>query len=192
MYKQITILGFAGSLRKGSYNKALLRTALEFLPEDAQLEIFDLEGIPPYNMDLENKMPERVKEFKEEIKVADAILIASPEHNYSIPGVLKNAIDWASRPPGDNSFDGKPVGIMSASPGMLGGARMQYHLRQTFVFLNMYPVNKPEVIVTFAAEKIDDKGRVRDEKTREKIKELLGSLIAWTRELELLKAGAGL
>jgi chromate reductase len=192
MEKQLTILGFAGSLRKGSYNKALLRTALEFLPEDAQLEIFDLEGIPPYNMDLENKMPERVKEFKEEIKVADAILIASPEHNYSIPGVLKNAIDWASRPPGDNSFDGKPVGIMSASPGMLGGARMQYHLRQTFVFLNMYPVNKPEFIVTFAAEKIDDKGRVRDEKTREKIKELLGSLIAWTRELELLKAGAGL
>ncbi len=192
MEKQLTILGFAGSLRKGSYNKALLRTALEFLPEDAQLEIFDLEGIPPYNMDLENKMPERVKEFKEKIKVADAILIASPEHNYSIPGVLKNAIDWASRPPGDNSFDGKPVGIMSASPGMLGGARMQYHLRQTFVFLNMYPVNKPEVIVTFAAEKIDDKGRVRDEKTREKIKELLGSLIAWTRELELLKAGEGL
>ncbi len=185
MDKQITILGFAGSLRKGSYNKALLRAALELLPEDAQLEIFDLEGIPPYNMDLENKMPERVKEFKEKIKAADAILIASPEHNYSIPGVLKNAIDWASRPPGDNSFDGKPVGIMSASPGMLGGARVQYHLRQTFVFLNMYPVNKPEVFVTFAAEKIDDKGRVKDEKTREKIKELIGSLIAWTRKLKV-------
>jgi chromate reductase len=182
--KQITILGFAGSLRKGSYNKALLRAALELLPEDAQLEIFDLEGIPPYNMDLEIKMPERVKEFKVKIKAADAILIASPEHNYSIPGILKNAIDWASRPPGDNSFDGKPVGIMSASPGMLGGSKVQYHLRQTFVFLNMYPINKPEIFVTFAAEKIDDKGRVRDEKTREKIKELLQSLIAWTRKLK--------
>jgi chromate reductase len=89
-----------------------------------------------------------------------------------------------SRPPGDNSFQGKPVAIMSASTGMLGGARMQYHLRQIFVFLNMYPVNKPEVFVTFAAEKIDDKGRVRDEKTREKIKELLGTLIAWTRKLK--------
>ncbi|HEY9245700.1 MAG TPA: NAD(P)H-dependent oxidoreductase [Candidatus Methanoperedens sp.] len=184
MDKQITILGFAGSLRSGSYNKALLRAALALLPEDAQLEIFDLEGIPPYNMDLENKLPERVKEFKKKIRAADAILIASPEHNYSIPGVLKNAIDWASRPPGDNSFDGKPAGIMSASPGMLGGARMQYHLRQTFVFLNMYPVNKPEVLVTFVAEKIDDKGRVTDEKTREKIKELLMNLIAWTRKLK--------
>ncbi len=182
---QLTILGFAGSLRKGSYNKALLRAAaLELLPEDAELQIFDLEGIPTYNMDLENKMPERVKEFKGKIKAADAILIASPEHNYSIPGVLKNAIDWASRPPGDNSFQGKPVAIMSASPGMLGGARVQYHLRQTFVFLNMYPINKPEVFVTFAAEKIDDNGRVRDEKTREKIKELLQSLIAWTRKLK--------
>ncbi len=184
MNKQITILGFAGSLRKGSYNKALLRAALEFLPENAELEIFDLEGIPPYNMDMESKMPERVKEFKAKIRAADAILMASPEHNYSISGVLKNAIDWASRPPGDNSFDGKPVGIMSASPGMLGGARGQYHLRQTLVFLNMYTVNKPEVFVTFAAEKIDDKGRVTDGKTREKIKELLGSLVAWTRKLK--------
>ena len=183
MNKQITILGFAGSLRKGSYNKALLRAALELLPEDAELEIFDLEGIPPYNMDLESRMPEKVKEFKAKIRAADAILIASPEHNYSIPGVLKNAIDWASRPPGDNSFDSKPVGIMSASPGMLGGARVQYHLRQTFVFLNMYPVNKPEVFVTFAAEKIDDNGRVKDEKTRDKIKELLESLMTWTIKL---------
>jgi chromate reductase len=184
MDKQIKILGFAGSLRKGSYNKALIRAALELSPEEAKLEIFDLEGIPPYNTDLEDRMPEKVKEFKEKISISDAILIASPEHNYSIPGVLKNAIDWASRPPGDNSFQGKPVAIMSASTGMLGGARMQYHLRQIFVFLNMYPVNKPEVFVTFAAEKIDDKGRVRDEKTREKIKELLGTLIAWTRKLK--------
>lgn len=121
MDRQITILGFAGSLRKGSYNKALLRAALELSPEDAKIEIFDLEGIPPYNMDMENRMPETVKEFKAKIRAADAILIATPEHNYSVPGVLKNAIDWASRPYGDNSFEGKPVGIMSASTGMLGG-----------------------------------------------------------------------
>lgn len=183
MDRQITILGFAGSLRKGSYNKAILRAALELSPEDAKIEIFDLEGIPPYNMDLENRMPEKVKEFKAKIRAADAILIATPEHNYSIPGVLKNAIDWASRPYGDNSFEGKPVGIMSASTGMLGGARAQYHLRQMFVFLDMYPVNRPEVIVASASEKIDDKGRVTDRKTREKIKELLESLVAWTNRL---------
>lgn len=183
MGRQITILGFAGSLRKGSYNKAILRAALELSPEDAKLEIFDLEGIPPYNMDLENRMPEKVKEFKAKIKAADAILIATPEHNHSIPGVLKNAIDWASRPYGDNSFQGKPVAIMSASTGMLGGANAQFHLRQTFVFLNMYPINRPGVFVTFAAEKIDDKGNVTDKKTREKIKELLESLVVWTNRL---------
>ncbi len=182
MDEQITILGFAGSLRKGSYNKALLRAAMELLP--AGIEIFDLEGIPPYNMDLENKMPERVKEFKAKIKAADAILIATPEHNYSIPGILKNAIDWASRPAGDNSFEGKPVAIMSASPGMLGGVKAQYHLRQTFVYLNMHPLNKPEVIVTFAGEKIDEKGIVVDKKTREKIGELLEALVAWSTRLK--------
>jgi chromate reductase len=184
MNKLITILGFAGSLRKGSYNKAILRAAAELLPQDAKLEFFDLEGIPPFNQDLENRMPEKVKEFKAKIKAADAILIATPEHNYSMPGVLKNAMDWASRPYGNNSFKGKPVAVMSASGGMLGGARAQYHLRQTFVFLDMHPINKPEVMVPFASEKIDDKGRLTDETTRERIKELLEALVAWTKRLK--------
>jgi chromate reductase len=184
MNSPMIILGFAGSLRKNSYNKTLLRAAMELVPRDAKLEIFDLEGIPPFNQDLENQMPEKVKKFKAMIKAADAILIATPEHNYSIPGVLKNAIDWASRPYGDNSFEGKPVAIMSASTGMLGGARAQYHLRQTFVFLNMYPINRPEVIVTFAPQKIDEKGRVTDENTRKLIRELLENLVVWTRKLK--------
>ncbi|MEM2110505.1 MAG: NAD(P)H-dependent oxidoreductase [Candidatus Bathyarchaeia archaeon] len=184
MSNQINILGFAGSLRKNSYNKALLRAATELLPKDAKLEIFELEGIPPFNQDLETQMPEKVKEFKAKIKTADAILIATPEYNYSIPGVLKNAIDWASRPYGDNSFENKPVAVMSASGGMLGGARAQYQLRQTFVSLNMYPINKPEVIVAHAGEKIDKKGRLTDEKTRELIKELLKALVAWTRKMK--------
>jgi chromate reductase len=184
MSKPVTVLGFAGSLRKNSYNKALLRAAMELVPKDAKLEIFDLEGIPPFNQDFETRPPEKVKEFKAKIKAADAILIATPEYNYSIPGVLKNAIDWASRPYGDNAFEDKPVAIMGASGGMLGSARAQYHLRQTFVFLNMHPINRPEVIVTFASEKIDEKGRVTDEKTREKIKELLESLVTWTRRLK--------
>jgi chromate reductase len=183
MDKPINILGFAGSLRKGSFNKALLRTAAESVPEDARLEIFDLEGIPPFNQDLEPTMPERVKEFKSKIKSADAILIATPEHNYSIPGVLKNAIDWASRPYGDNSFEGKPVAVMSASTGMLGGARAQYHLRQVFVFLNMHPVNHPEILVAFANQKFDQNGRLTDEKTKELIRNLLDTLVAWTRKL---------
>jgi chromate reductase len=181
---KIKILGFAGSLRKGSYNKALLRAALELLPGDTALEIFDLEGIPPYNQDLDNDMPGKVKEFKQKVRAADAILIASPEYNYSIPGVLKNAIDWASRPPGDNSWDGKPVAVMGASIGMLGGSRAQYHLRQAFVYINMYPVNRPEVMVPFAQDKIDQDGRVTDEKTRQKIKELLESLVSWTKRLK--------
>jgi len=179
----ITVFSFAGSLRIGSYNKALLRTALELLPKDSKLEIFDLEGIPPFNQDLEKQMPEKVTEFKAKIKAADAILIATPEYNCSIPGVLKNAIDWASRPPGDNSFEGKPVAIMSASTGMLGGARAQYHLRQTFVFLNMYAVNKPEVMVPFAHKKVNKQGIIVDETTRQKIRDLLDSLVAWTRKL---------
>jgi chromate reductase len=184
MDKQITILGFAGSLRKGSYNKALLRTAIELMPKSAKLEIFDLEGIPPFNQDLEEQMPEKVKTFKAKIRAADAILIATPEYNYSMSGVLKNAIDWASRPYGDNSFEDKPVAIMSASPGMLGGIRAQYQLRQIFVALNMHPINRPEVCVPSADDKIDEKGKVTDETTKEKMRELLRNLVNWTIKLK--------
>ena len=184
MEKQLSILGFAGSLRKGSYNKAVLRAAAELVPNEASLEIFDLEGIPPFNQDFEKTPPDIVKRFKSKIRATDAILIATPEHNYSVPGVLKNAIDWASRPYGDNSFEGKPVAIMSASTGMLGGARAQYHLRQMFVFLDMHPVNHPEVMVNFAAQKIDEQGKVIDEETRKRIRQLLESLVAWTKKLK--------
>jgi chromate reductase len=181
---EVHILGLCGSLRRGSYNRAILRAAQEELPRDASLEIFGLEGIPSYNQDLDDNMPGKVREFKLKVRAADAILIASPEYNYSISGVLKNAIDWASRPHGDNYWDGKPVAVMSASIGMLGGSRMQYHLRQVFVYINMFPVNKPEVIVPFAQDKIDQNGRVTDDKTRRKIRELLESLISWTRRLK--------
>jgi len=184
MNKTITVLGFAGSLRKDSYNRALLRAASKLMPKEMKLEIFDLEGIPPFNQDLEDKMPEKVKKFKAKIKAADALLIATPEYNYSIPGVLKNAIDWASRPPEDNSFEDKPVAIMSASPGILGGARAQYHLRQILVSLNTHPINRPEVIVSSADEKIDEKGNLRDERTRRKIRQLLESLIEWTNRIK--------
>jgi chromate reductase len=180
----ITILGFAGSLRKDSYNKSLLRTASTLLPKNAVLEIFDLEGIPPFNQDLENTPPQKVKEFKSKIKAADAILIATPEYNYSIPGVLKNAIDWASRPYVDNAFNGKTVALMGASTGMLGTARAQYHLRQSFLFLNMFPINRPEVFVSFAPEKFDANGNLKDEKAKKLIAELLENLTNWTLKLK--------
>jgi chromate reductase len=176
--KPILILGIVGSLRKGSYNKALMHAAMEMAPSGTKLEVFDLEGFPPFTQDQENDPPRRVKDFKARIREADALLISTPEYNYSVPGVLKNAIDWASRPYVDNSFDGKPVGIMGASIGMMGTARAQYHLRQTCIFLNMYPLNKPEVFVTFAGDKIKN-GELKDEKTREKIKELMIALVDW-------------
>jgi chromate reductase len=111
-------------------------------------------------------------------------LIATPEYNYSVPGVLKNAIDWASRPKTGNPLEGKPVAIMSASIGRLGGARAQYHLRQSFVFLNMHPVNQPEVMLPSAAENVDANGRLTNEQTRMLIKQLLEALVAWTKKLE--------
>lgn len=184
MNEVVKILGFAGSLRKGSYNRSLLRAAQELVPKDAELEIFDLEGLPLFNQDLEDQPTEKVKEFKAKIRAADAILIATPEYNYSIPGVLKNAIDCASRPYGDNAFEHKPVAIMGASIGMAGTARAQYHLRQSFVFLTCFALNQPEVMVPYAQDKIDKDGKVTDEKTRQKIGELLENLVAWTRRLK--------
>jgi len=178
MSGEVKILGFSGSLRKGSYNTALLRAATGLLPAGASMETFDIGGIPLFNQDDELNPPEKVKEFKAKIRSADAILIACPEYNYSIPGVLKNAIDWASRPYGDNAFEGKPVAVMSASIGMLGGSRAQYHLRQSFVFLNMYPVNRPEVMMPSAADKVDPQGNLKDEMTKKLIKGLLESLVA--------------
>jgi chromate reductase len=183
MTNKLRIFGFAGSLRKGSFNKAILRAAGGLLPNDAELEIFDLEGIPPFNQDLEQQPPAKIKEFKAKIRAADALLIATPEYNYSMPGVLKNAVDWGSRPYGDNCFDDKPVAIMGASGGMIGTARAQYHLRQSCVFLNMHPLNRPEVMVSFAHEKIDTEGRLTDRQTGKFIADLLVSLVEWTRRL---------
>jgi chromate reductase len=189
MAKPIKILGVVGSLRKGSYNKSLMQIAENLLPENTEMEVFDLAEIPLFNQDvLDVRPPKTVKEFKAKIRKADAILMASPEYNYSIPGVLKNAIDWASRPPEDNSFDGKPVAIMSASIGRLGGARMQYHLRQTFVFLNMYPLNRPEFMLSNAKDHFDEDGNLKDEETRQRIRELLSALVQWTRRMKKKQA----
>ncbi len=180
----LRFFGFVGSLRKGSYNKALMRTAMQLLPQNVKLEILDISEFPPFNQDLEKTPPDVVKQFKAKIREADAILIASPEYNYSIPGVLKNAIDWASRPPSDNVFDGKPVAIISASTSKLGGGRMQYHLRQSFVWLNMYPINRPEFMLANAASYFDGEGNLTDEDTKKRLRELIESLADWTLKLK--------
>jgi chromate reductase, NAD(P)H dehydrogenase (quinone) len=183
MSTHLRILGIAGSLRRASYNRAALRAATQLVPEDVTLDIFELDGIPGFNQDEEQNPPAKVVEFKRRIREADAILIVTPEYNYSIPGVLKNAIDWASRPYGDSAWSGKPVAIMGASIGTIGTARAQYHLRQIFVFLNMLPINQPEVMIGHAAERFDAEGNLTDEPTKDHIRRLLQNLMAWTRRI---------
>jgi chromate reductase, NAD(P)H dehydrogenase (quinone) len=181
--KPVHILGIAGSLRCGSYNRAALRAATQLVPEDATIDIFELDGIPAFNQDEEQNPPAKVVELKARIREADAVLIVTPEYNYSVPGVLKNAIDWASRPYGDNAWSGKPAAIMGASVGTIGTARAQYHLRQMFVFLNVFPVNQPEVMIGNAAERFDAEGNLTDEATKDFIHQLLQNLVVWTRQL---------
>jgi chromate reductase len=177
----ITVLGICGSLRKLSINRGLLRAAQQLAPEGVTVETFDLSGIPPYNQDDEATPPAIVTEFKARIRTADAILFATPEYNYSIPGVLKNAIDWASRPYGDSAWAGKPAAIMGASPGTQGTSRAQYHLRQCFVFLDMHTVNRPEVMIPLAGQHCDAEGNLADEKSRQLIANLVAALAALAR-----------
>jgi len=178
------ILGIAGSLRQQSYNRALLRAAQELAPDGARIEIFELDGIPSFNQDEEATPPPKVVELKERVRSADAILFVTPEYNYSVPGLLKNAIDWASRPYGDSAWNGKPVAIMGATVGTIGTARAQYHLRQMFVFLNMYAVNQPEVMVSSAHKHFDQDGKLTDETTKKLTRQLLEELVNWTRRLQ--------
>jgi len=180
----LKILGIPGSLRQASFNRFALVAARSLLPPGASLDIFELEGIPVYNQDLDKQPPARVVELKARVRAADAILFATPEYNYSIPGALKNAIDWASRPYGDSAWQGKPVAVMGASVGILGSARAQYHLRQCFVFLNMYPVNQPEVLIANAAQRFNERGELTDETSRDLIRKLLAELVAWTKKLK--------
>jgi chromate reductase len=183
MSRPVRILGIAGSLRRESYNRAALRAATELVPEGATIDTFDLDGIPGFNQDDEQNPPAKVVELKRRIREADAILLVTPEYNYSVPGVLKNAIDWASRPYGDSAWDGKPAAIMGASIGAIGTARAQYHLRQMMVFLNMYPINQPEVMIGNAAARFDGQGNLTDETTRDFIRQLLQNLADWTRRI---------
>src|SRR5689334_14703704 len=161
MNQPIKILGIPGSLRKASYNRFLLRAAQQLAPKDANIEVFELHDIPPFNQDEERNPPERVALLKSKAREADGILFVTPEYNYSVPGVLKNAIDWASRPYGDSAWFGKTAAIIGASVGRMGSARAQYHLRQSCVYLDVNVINQPEVMVGNASEMFDDAGNLR-------------------------------
>ncbi len=178
-------LGISGSLRKGSYNTMLLKVALALVPEGITTETGDISDLPLYNTDLElAAYPASAMRLKEQIRRADALVIATPEYNYSMPGVLKNAIDWVSRPPKDSPFFNKSFAILSASTGVLGGVRAQYHLRQSSVFLNMHPLNRPEVIVAKAQDKFDSEGNFTDEAGKDLIKKQMQALAEWTKLLK--------
>ena len=178
---QISVLGVAGSLRQGSYNKAALRAALELAPAGMTIETFDLAPIQSYNEDVKQQgFPPPEHAFREQIRAADALLIVTPEYNRGVSGVLKNAIDWASRPP-DQPFNGKPTAIFGASPGAIGTAVAQYELRRYLAVLNALVLNTPSVMIGQAAAKFDEQGRLTDQPTRELIGQLLVALAEWTR-----------
>jgi chromate reductase len=174
---KLNILGIVGSLRQSSYNRFALKAAQELVPEDAALNLVDLNGIPVFNQDDEMAPPAIVLEFKQKIVAADAILFATPEYNYSLPGGLKNAIDWASRPYGESAWQGKPAAIMGASIGNFGTARAQYDLRKILVALDMPVVVQPEIMIGNAAQRFDQNGKLTDELTRKLIQKLLSALV---------------
>ena len=162
------VVGFAGSLRRGSYNRALLRAAAELAPQTLHITIHELDSIPLYNGDVEaDGVPPSVVQLRDAIRRADGLLIATPEYNHGVPGVLKNAIDWLSRPPGDSALNGKVAAVMGASPGITGTARSQSQLRQAFVFTNTYALLQPEVLVGRAHEKFDAEGGLVHQATRD-------------------------
>ncbi len=173
------ILEFGFSLRSGSFSRIVAEQCKESAPKGVIIEDYNIADIPPFNQDLEQDLPDSVVRFKNAIRTSDALLVILPEYNYSVPGYLKNAIDFASRPYQDNVFAGKPVGVISESTGLLGGARAQYHLRQSFLYLGTKDMKKPEVFITFAGEKIKN-GKIVDEATKEYISMYISALVEFT------------
>lgn len=175
----MNIAAISGSLRSASLNTALLRAAKEAAPAGVNVTLQDISGIPLYNGDEQAAgFPAAVTSLAEALRAADGVLIATPEYNYSVPGVLKNAIDWLSRVD-DQPFAGKPVGLLGASMGVLGTARSQYHLRQVFIFLDGRVMNRPEVFVGGAHQKFDEQGQLTDDVTREYLGKYMSAFQSW-------------
>jgi chromate reductase len=181
--RTVSVLGICGSLRKGSFNRAALRAAIAVRPPEMTVTVADISQIPLYDEDVRAQgFPPPVETLRAQIKAADALLFACPEYNYSMSGVLKNAIDWASRPP-DQPFAGKPAAIIGAAAGMAGSARAQGDLRRSMVFLDMHPLNKPEILIGQAQTKFDGDGNLTDEVARNLLRDLMANLAAWARRL---------
>ena len=174
----MNIIGISGSLRAGSYNHGLLEAFKNALPEDVEMEIVSIGALPHFNADLESDFPPEAQALKDTVADADAVIIATPEYNRSIPGVLKNAIDWLSRPYGENSFAGKPVLVVGASPGGIGTALAQYHLKQVLLHLDAHVMGQPEFFVGGAAEKFDANGTLTDEDTKQRISAAIRTLLS--------------
>ncbi|GAC1518535.1 MAG: NADPH-dependent FMN reductase [Beijerinckiaceae bacterium] len=181
--RSLSFVTLLGSLRKGSLNRVVANALPALAPAGVKITALPSVGdLPHYNADVQAEgMPQLVRQFGDAIKQADGVIIVTPEYNYSVPGVLKNAIDWISRLP-DTPFAGKPIAIMSASPSILGGARAHYHLRQMMVFLDALVLNKPEIIITFAASKLDvEKGKITDDATRDLVTKQIEALAIFAR-----------
>lgn len=175
-----SIFAVSGSLRTGSLNTALLNAVVDLAPAEVSSDVYEAMGaLPIYNQDLEAELPPAVVDLRARIRGADGVLIATPEYNYSIPGGLKNLIDWASRPANDSVLLHKPVAIMGAAPGAFGSVRAQLALRQSFLWIDSRVMGKPEVVVFRAAERFDEQGRLTDESTREFLAGFLDSFLAW-------------
>jgi chromate reductase len=178
--ERLRILGIPGALRRLSFNRGLLVAARELAPDGLDIEITDLSSLPLYNADVEAEgTPPSVREFKVQIEEADALLVATPEYNHLMPGVLKNAIDWASRPPGKSPLQRKPAAIMGASGGISGTARAQLSLRQVLTATECYVMPSPQLLVVNAGERFDSNGRLIDRQTRERLHALLDAFREW-------------
>ena len=184
--RTLSFLGIAGSLRRASFNRGLIRAAIDLAPPGTTVTSWDLGDMPLFNADVEAVGdPAPVAAFKQAIARADALVIATPEYNHCVPGVLKNAIDWASRPARRSVLTNKPVAVLGASTGRGGTARAQAHLRDGLAYTNGFVLPLPEVLVDLATEKFDGEGNLIDDATRGEVRDLLVSLAAWTRRLTL-------
>jgi chromate reductase len=181
MSDKLTILAFAGSLRRGSFNRMLLHQMMDLAPAETEVKEVDLVSLPFYHGDLEGDLPESVRIWKEQIHQADGILIITPEYNYSIPALTKNAIDWGTRPPTDNVWKGKPVGIMGVSSGRFGTVRCQQHLRNVLFAANTHVMNTPEVMISQGGSAFDSEGNLVDDKARQQLQRFWSALVVWVR-----------
>jgi chromate reductase len=170
---------FVGSLRKDSLNRKLANALIGLAPDSLRMHIVEIGDLPLYNQDFDGDPPPAARRFKEQVQAADAVLFVTPEYNRSVPGVLKNAIDIASRPYGQSAWNGKPGAVISLSPGAIGGFGANHHLRQSLVFLNVPVLQQPEAYIGNGANLFDDKGGIANESTREFLQKFLGAFEQW-------------